>query len=282
MGGMWDCYRRGRSWEASPGTGAEGRGVEGAEKTWGELCLFSATAPWQRRCGHKAKEFALCRFSISEGAAGLAGWGQGVPAPSGRSPCKTLGASGVWDGEELHMAGGWTSVPSSCLFGDWKLNLLLPCPLLVHQALADGFVLVPCVQHLWVLKGQSRGPQGHARGLQGGSAAAPCPSPPTLPHQCQTHAPCAHFPMPQLGLACSGGIPSLSSLGSSVPGKVLEPQGDQSSYRLLIGTPRRALLSQGAGTWLLARLRPAESAGTRPPSSSGCGVTLGGRWGKKK
>lgn len=61
---------------------AEGHGVEGAEKTWGKFCLFSATAPWQRRGGHKAKEFALCRFSISEGAAGITGWGQGAgPAP---------------------------------------------------------------------------------------------------------------------------------------------------------------------------------------------------------
>lgn len=83
-GGMWDWYSRGRSREARAAAGAEGRGVEGAEKTWGELCLFSATAPWQRRGGHKAKEFALCRFSISEGAAGITGWGQGVPAPSGR------------------------------------------------------------------------------------------------------------------------------------------------------------------------------------------------------
>lgn len=85
-GGMWDWYSRGRSREARNAAGAEGRGVEGAEKTWGELCLFSATAPWQRRGGHKAKEFALCRFSISEGAAGITGWGQGVPAPSGRAP----------------------------------------------------------------------------------------------------------------------------------------------------------------------------------------------------
>lgn len=106
MAGMWDWYSRGRSREARASAGAEGRGVEGAEKTWGELCLFSATAPWQRRGGHKAKEFALCRFSISEGAAGITGWGQGVPAPSGRAPAgapvslwKTLGASGLRAGE---------------------------------------------------------------------------------------------------------------------------------------------------------------------------------------
>lgn len=61
---------------------AEGHRVEGTEKTWGKFCLFSATAPWQRRGGHKAKEFALCRFSVSEGAAGITGWGQGAgPAP---------------------------------------------------------------------------------------------------------------------------------------------------------------------------------------------------------
>lgn len=58
-------HSRGRSCAARASAGAEGRGVEGAEKTWGELCLFSAAAPWQRRGGHKAKEFALCRFSIS-------------------------------------------------------------------------------------------------------------------------------------------------------------------------------------------------------------------------
>ena len=67
--------------------------MEGAEKTWGELCLFSAAAPWQRRGGHKAKEFALCRFSISEGADGITGWGQGAPAPAGRVP--TVGAGGA-------------------------------------------------------------------------------------------------------------------------------------------------------------------------------------------
>lgn len=52
--------------------------------------MFSAVAPWQRRGGHKAKEFALCRFSISEGAAGITGWGQGAPAPAGWAPAVAL------------------------------------------------------------------------------------------------------------------------------------------------------------------------------------------------
>lgn len=51
---------------------------------------------------------------------------------------------------------------------------------------------------------------------------------PTLPRQCRTHAPRSHFPVPERGLACSGGIPSLSSPGSFMLGKVLEPQGDRS------------------------------------------------------
>lgn len=83
----WDLARErlGRAREAKAGAGAEGRGVEGAEKTWGELCLFSAAAPWQRCGGHKAKEFALCGSGAWRAQPG-APWGLGVPAPASPGP----------------------------------------------------------------------------------------------------------------------------------------------------------------------------------------------------
>lgn len=103
---------------------AEGHGVEGTEKTWGKFCLFSATAPWQRRGGHKAKEFALCCFSVSEGAAGITGWGQGAgPAMALPTPPVPTGPRGSQiSGDDLRIiayhcgeAGSipWSSSPAA-------------------------------------------------------------------------------------------------------------------------------------------------------------------------
>lgn len=127
--------------------------------------------------------------------------------------------------------------------GDWKIKFGPAVPVVGASGPGRHWQMLSCLcqvcsgvgsHRLWMLRGQSRGPQGqggeqeHGRGLRGGSVGAPRLSLPALPHQCRTHAPRSHFPMPERGLACSGGIPSLLSPGSSMLGKVLEPQGDRS------------------------------------------------------
>lgn len=131
----------------------------------------------------------------------------------------------------------------------------LPCALLAHQARAGSgrwvcgrAVGAACGHRLWVLRGQSRGPPGQGGHTEGSGVAPP------LLHQCQTHAPRARPGPP---------APGASPASRPRRGRSLSPRETEASYRLLIGTPRWALLSQGAGTWPLARLRPADSAGTR-------------------
>lgn len=205
--------------------------------------MFSAAAPWQRRGDHKAKEFALCRFSISEGAAGITGWGQGAPAPAGRAPAvalvspspltQTLGDRGCfWIlGQRLMVYRGqldqYPPVPISPIPG------CLGAPVWFRHAHCRHPQLPLCSCHarggagthcLVILKGQSSGPQGQgcpggslgsmAEGCRDGSTCcgqlpATCSPPPcSLPGPPHSASPLPNprvpIPVPERGLACSG------------------------------------------------------------------------------
>lgn len=208
-------HSRGRSCEMRASAGAEGCGVEGAEKTWGELCLFSAAAPWQRRGGHKAKEFALCRFSISEGAAGITGWGQGALAPAGRVPTVTLvlplpltqnlGDPGCcWIlGQRLIAYCGqldqYPPVPISPSPAAWEHWFGPTVPTAGRSGPGRHRQLPLCFCHVWgsvgtrcllILKGQSSSPQG--QGWPGRSLGS-------MAEGCRDHSTCCR----QLPATCS-------------------------------------------------------------------------------
>lgn len=134
------------------------------------------------------------------------------PAGAPVSPRSSLAASGFWAGEELHMAGGRTSVPSSRLFADWNLHSVLPCPLLVHRARAGaGRWFCACAVRAaeWAPPLGAEGTQQGSPGTGWARPRAPgwlCPTPCLSPPVPNPRPPCP-FPHARAGPGSLRGHP---------------------------------------------------------------------------